>query len=41
MLDLVGILLRWDTSDTETASKCTFFYGKGNENDKLVTVFFT
>jgi hypothetical protein len=34
-LHLVG----WDGGGTEPAGEYTFFYGKGNENHELCTVF--
>jgi hypothetical protein len=41
MLDLVGVHeVRWDRDGTEPAGKYTFFYGKGNENHEVGTVFF-
>jgi hypothetical protein len=40
-LDLVGVQeVRWDGGATESASKYTVFYGKGNENHELGTEFF-
>jgi hypothetical protein len=40
-LDLVGVQEdRWDTGGTEPPGECTFFYGKGNDNHELGTVFF-
>jgi hypothetical protein len=41
MLDLLGVQkVRWDRAGTEPAGEYTFFYGKGNENNELGTVFF-
>jgi hypothetical protein len=31
--------VRWEGSDTKPAGEYTFFYGKGNENNKLGTFF--
>jgi hypothetical protein len=40
-LYLVGVQeFRWDRGDTEPVGKYTYFYGKGNENHGLGTVFF-
>jgi hypothetical protein len=33
--------VRWDGGGTEPAGEYTVFYGKGNENPELGTVFFT
>jgi hypothetical protein len=38
-LDLVGVQVGWDRGGTEPADLYTFFYGKGNENYELGTVF--
>jgi hypothetical protein len=40
-LNLVGVQeVRWEGGGTEPAGEYTFFYGKGNENNKLGTDFF-
>jgi exonuclease III len=40
-LDLVGVReVRWDRGGIEPAGKYIFFYGMGNENHELATVFF-
>jgi hypothetical protein len=40
-LDLVGVQeVRWGGSGTEPSGEYAFFYGKGNENHELDTVFF-
>jgi exonuclease III len=40
-LDLVGVQeVRWDKGGTERAEDYTFFYGAGNEDHQLGTVFF-
>jgi hypothetical protein len=39
-LHFVGVQeVRWDEDGTELAGKYTIFYGKGNENNELCTVF--
>jgi hypothetical protein len=38
-LDLVGVQVRWEGGGTEPAGEYTFFYGRGNENHDLGTVF--
>jgi hypothetical protein len=39
-LDLVGVQkVRWDRGGTEPGGEYIFFYGKGNENYHLRTVF--
>jgi hypothetical protein len=36
-LALVGVQeVRWEGGGTEPAGECTFFYGRGNENNELV-----
>jgi hypothetical protein len=40
MLDLAGVQkVRWDGGGTEPAVERTFFYGMGDENHELGTVF--
>jgi hypothetical protein len=40
-LDLVGVEeVRWEGGGTEPVGEYAFFYGKGNENHELGTVFF-
>jgi hypothetical protein len=40
-LDLVGVQeVRWEGGGTEPAGEYIFFYGKGNQNHELGTVFF-
>jgi hypothetical protein len=40
-LDILGMQrVRWDRGGTEPAIKCTFFYGKGNQNHELGIGFF-
>jgi hypothetical protein len=36
----VGVQVRWDKGGTERAEDYTFFYGAGNEDHQLGTVFF-
>jgi hypothetical protein len=36
MLELVGAKVKCDRGGTEPAGEYTFFYGKGNENHKLL-----
>jgi hypothetical protein len=38
-LDLTQVQIRWENSGTEPAGKCTFAYGKNNENHDLGTGF--
>jgi hypothetical protein len=39
-LDLVGVQeVRWENGGTERAEDYMFFYGKGNEDHQLGTVF--
>jgi hypothetical protein len=41
MLDSVGLQeIRWEGGGIKSAGEYTFFYGKGNENNKLGTYFF-
>jgi hypothetical protein len=40
-LDLVVVQeVRWEGGGTEPAGEYTFFYGEGNENHELGTVYF-
>jgi hypothetical protein len=39
-LHLVGVQVSWEGNGTEPAGENIFFYGKGNENHELGTVFF-